>query len=251
MPNWKALGIVVCAASMSGQANHARSPKDNVPKNQQPAPVTTYSYNANCCTTETAKKSDEKPYRWYAPFEDPNWWLVVVAAGTGFVVGWQAWETRKSAENTRKQLSFQMEAMRPRLSISTFHNETFKEALAGNWVFVNMGISNTGGMPAYGVVIDTWIEFSIGEPPDSISPKAKYARADPINIHTGDPSGFSIPLHRKLTEEEKHQMINAKGAIIFRVRMNYRAFADDVHTDQAYLVRPDAMENISKYTSAT
>jgi hypothetical protein len=76
-------------------------------------------------------------------------------------------------------------------------------------------------------------------------------RITPLNIHVGTPSGFFIPLHRKLTEEEKRYMGAAMGAICFRVRLTYRAFADEVHTDDAYLVRSDGMETIGEYSSET
>ena len=41
------------------------------------------------------------------------------------------------------------------------------------------------------------------------------------------------------------------GAICFRVRLTYRAFGDEVHTDEAYMVHPDGMEAIGEYSSET
>jgi hypothetical protein len=164
----------------------------------------------------------------------------------------QTMETRKAAENAGKQLAFQKEVLRPRLKISEFTKDTFREAIAGEWVFVNMKISNSGGLPAYGVIADTWIEFVRGEPPYKFSPLAKYARANSIlNIHSGNPSGFFIPLHRKLTEEEKYAMGHAMGTICFRVRLTYQAFGDEVHTDEAFSVGLDGMESIGEYSSET
>jgi len=197
--------------------------------------------------------------------QDPKqympWWYVLISwpegiggwalLGTGFVIAWQSYETRKAAANAGKQLAFQKETLRPRLSVTEFTNDLFNEARLGEWVFAKMQISNTGGMPAYGVITDTWIEFVAGDPPYRFSPNAKYARARLMNVYTGKSSGFFIPLHRRLTEEERHLMAKAHGAIIFRVRMQYRAFADEFHTDEAFLVRPKEMESLSEYGSAT
>jgi hypothetical protein len=127
----------------------------------------------------------------------------------------------------------------------------FSEALAGAWVIVNMKIENSGGMPAYGMIAETWIEFIEGVPPHTFSSNARYREAAPINVHTGKPQGFYIPLHRKLTTTEIQQMANAEGAICFRIRMRYRAFGEDVYTDEAFMARPSEMESISEYTSAT
>jgi len=176
------------------------------------------------------------------------WALVITFA----VIAEQTMETRKAAENAGIQLAFQKEVLRPRLKISEFTKDTFREAIAGKWVFVYMKISNSGGLPAYGVIADTWIEFVRGEPPYKFSPLAKYAKANSIlNIHTGNPSGFFIPLHRKLTEEEKYAMGQAMGTICFRVRLTYQAFGDEVHTDEAYSVGLDGMESIGEYSSET
>jgi hypothetical protein len=198
--------------------------------------------------------------------DDPKdympWWYKLVAwpegiggwalIATGFVIAWQSYETRKAAENAGKQLAFQKETLRPRLKITKFRNDTFTESMKGDWVFVYMDISNSGGLPAYGVIADTWIEFVHGVPPYKFSPLAKYTRADyPLNIHAGTPSGFFIPLHRKLTEEERRNMGGALGAICFRLKLTYRAFGEEVHTDDAYMVRPEGMEAIGEYSSET
>jgi hypothetical protein len=176
------------------------------------------------------------------------WALVITFA----VIAEQTMETRKAAENAGKQLAFQQETLRPRLKITEFITNVFNEAMAGEWVTVNMKISNSGGLPAYGVNADTWIEFILGVPPYRFSSQAKYDRAEhTLNIHSGVPSGFFIPLHRKLTEEEKRIMGQAIGAICFRVRLTYRAFGEEVHTDDAYFVRPDGMEAIGEYSSET
>ena len=185
-------------------------------------------------TKDESQKSKESLHPWWAQayvlIGWPNGITVWALLLTMAVIAVQTMETRKATESAGKQLAFQQEVLRPRLKITNFTRNTFNEAMAGEWVFVNMEISDSGGFPAYGVIADTWIEFVYGVPPYRFSPMAKYNRADfPLNVHAGTPSGFFIPLHRKLTEEERRNMAGAMGAICFRVRLTYRAFGDEVH----------------------
>ncbi len=206
---------------------------------------------------QKASCPDEGPQReTYLP-----WWYVLGAWPEGIAawgllltlgaIAWQSWETRKAAEASVRQFGIQRESLRPRLSISDFVNNVFNEAIAGGWVDIQMKIENSGGLPAYGVIVDTWMEFIHGAPPYEFSSDARYRKAAPINVHTGEPQGFSIPFHRKLTPSEIAEMRGAEGAICFRVKMNYLAFTEEVHTDQAYIVRPDFMDSIAEYTDAT
>jgi len=243
--------LAVLAFFVYGKPNDSASDRHSVSEKQSPPPATAYTYDSNCCTSQAAQKADEKPHRWYTPFERPDWWILIVAAATGGMVGWQAWETRKSAEATERSIALQTQSLRPRLSVSNFTKDVFAEALAGGWTIVNLKIENSGGMPAYGMVAETWIEFIEGVPPHTFSSNARYREAAPINVHTGKPQGFYIPLGRKLTSTEIHQMANAEAAICFRIRMRYSAFGEDVHTDEAFMARPGEMESIAEYTSAT
>ncbi len=46
-------------------------------------------------------------------------------------------------------------------------------------------------------------------------------------------------------------MGHALGTICFRVRLTYRAFSDEVHTDEAFMVGLDGMEHIGEYSNET
>lgn len=212
---------------------------DNAPKSKD------YSPNPN----DNAAVWWQRGYVFFGwPSGTTIWALVITFA----VIAEQTMETRKAAENAGQQIAFQREALRPRLKITEFTTNTFTEAMAGQWVSVNMKISNSGGLPAYGVIADTWIEFIRGVPPYRFSSQAKYDRAEhPLNIHAGTPSGFFIPLHRKLTEEERRIMGIAVGTICFRVKLTYRAFDKEAYTDEAYMVRDNGMEAIGEYSSET
>lgn len=225
--------------------------------------------------TSNSREQDFSLYVYDAPqskeyFPDPNdkaavWWergYIFLGWPTGTtiwalvitfaVIAEQTMETRKAAENAGRALSFQQETLRPRLKINEFVNNVLQEAVAGEWVFVNMKISNSGGLPAYGVIADTWIEFVRGEPPYRFSPLAKYARADiRLNVHSGIPTGFFIPFRGRLSEEERYAMGHAKGTICFRVKLTYQAFGKEMHTDEAWSVGLDGMQSIAEYSSET
>ena len=133
-------------------------------------------------TKDESQKSKESLHPWWAQayvlIGWPNGITVWALLLTMAVIAVQTMETRKATESAGKQLAFQQEVLRPRLKITNFTRNTFNEAMAGEWVFVNMEISDSGGFPAYGVIADTWIEFVYGVPPYRFSPMAKYNRAD-------------------------------------------------------------------------
>ena len=191
---------------------------------------------------------------WYTPFEDPNWWLVIVASLTGLFIGWQAWETRKSAESTAKQGALQREMLRPRLTISNILGDTYAEAANGRQVFIRVKISNSGGMPAYGVSVETWIEFLERDRTDSklsFTANALHETGLVINVDTANPQALEIPLNKRLTDTERYKMSKALGTICFRIRLEYVAFGDKVYTDHAFEMQPGIAHHIADYTNAT
>jgi hypothetical protein len=151
----KILAILCLALNVSGQPNHTRGDKNTVSNKQPPSTVPTYTYNADCCATQAPQKSDEKSQRWYAPLEDSNWWLVIVAAITGGFIGWQAWETREAAETAADAVKLSREEFianfRPKIHIRKLRLVWDGESMSPIRVaiyFVNVGQSTahiTGG----------------------------------------------------------------------------------------------------------
>lgn len=158
------------------------------------------------------------------------------------------------ANHMQTQLAFQQESLRPRLSVGKFTSDAYAEAVRGNHVIVNFTIANSGGMPAFKVAPETWIEFLDRGPkerPFRFTSAAKYNKCALLNVATGTPQGFFIPLTRRLTEEEIAKMRNGKATVCFRIRLNYSAFAKECHFDEAFAMMPGEAELIAEYTSAT
>lgn len=90
-------------ASMSGQPNEASNDIKQSARQSQPrdVPVNAPNKQGNS-QTDQAKANSQK---WYAPIERPEWWLVILGFPTLGFVGWQAWETRKSAKATEGSLA--------------------------------------------------------------------------------------------------------------------------------------------------
>lgn len=189
---------------------------------------------------------------------DKSYWLFsgLLVVVSGFQA-WLLWRTlraiKSQADTMESQVSIQRETLRPRLTISNFVNDTYEESALGKRVSIDIKIANSGGIPAYGVIAETWIEF-LGrgpmERPWQFSSKAKYHKGAPINIDTAYPQGFQVPFNRCLTEAEIFQMREAKGAVCFRIRLTYLAFDKECHFDHAFAMAPKAAESIAEYTSA-
>jgi hypothetical protein len=94
--------LTFIAPVMSGQPNKTADQKQYAAKQGQPAVLVANGPNEqNYRQTNQAKASLDPP-KGYAPLERPDWWLVIVAALTGCVIGWQSWETRKAAKGAEK-----------------------------------------------------------------------------------------------------------------------------------------------------
>jgi hypothetical protein len=154
------------------------------------------------------------------------------------------------------QAFMQRETLRPRLSISNLVNNTYAEARNGQKVFINLKISNSGGMPAYGVNVKTWVEFiefshAGVDRTLKFSDQAVHVSGGLINVDTTTPQGFQIPFNRRLTDMEIYKMSQAKGSICFRIRLDYLVFGKEVHTDHALELEDGIGHELANYTSAT
>jgi len=150
------------AIGVSGQSNKNAGP-DNKPSKQEQQTVHTsngiqrQSYPQNNQT----KASDNAPARnttiegtkvWW---EDSNWWLVIIAACTGGVIGWQSWETRKSAQGAMEGAKFarqgiEITMLKEKANVRIEIEKLDVEKLGENWAAaVKIAIFNFGETKAF------------------------------------------------------------------------------------------------------
>ena len=189
--------------------------------------------------------------KYYAP-----WWYILVAwpegittwaiIATGFVVAWQSSETRKSAEATLQQVGIQRESIRPRLAIG-FVDNPYAAIVSGRYVIVNANFINSGGIPAHGVIPETWLEW-LSEP-YRFTENAIHYKGKPLSIDTKTPKSYRIPLNRGLTTAEISDFRNGRSTICIRIRLRYEALGKHVHTEEAYYIEPGGMGGIPEYSN--
>jgi hypothetical protein len=109
--------VLTVAVSMSCQPNKATDQKQEHAEATNSAITAANGINKQNRSTANETKSNSNPPKWYAAIKRPEWWLVIIAALTGIVVGWQAWETRKAAEASRDSIALILRKERPRITV--------------------------------------------------------------------------------------------------------------------------------------
>src|ERR1700729_1968622 len=104
MRKWLSIFSLLLAFSplVPSQPDKAADKKQQLTKPSQPAVIPTDGQNKQSSGQQNQTNPDADPPRWYTPLERPDWWLVIVAALTGGVVGWQSFATAKSAKAAKK-----------------------------------------------------------------------------------------------------------------------------------------------------
>jgi hypothetical protein len=93
----------IFAVCVSAQSNRDVGTNQQPARQEQPVihPATGGQAQAKAADNQGKAGEDtslERPYWW----AQSDWWLVVIAGVTGLVIGWQAWETRKSARGAQE-----------------------------------------------------------------------------------------------------------------------------------------------------
>jgi hypothetical protein len=96
------------AVGMASQPNQAGTKKQEAPNPEGPSSITV---NNEQRSAYNADHATDDPPQWYAPLERPDWWLVLVAAITGYVIWGQAREMRKTTDIMKRQADLQEAAM--------------------------------------------------------------------------------------------------------------------------------------------
>jgi hypothetical protein len=96
-----------CPGILAGQDRQPSSPNPQVAKQQQPAVHVVngedHQANARSIHKQINEDAGAGPInsKWPEWIGNSNWWLVIIGALTGGVIGWQSWETRKAAQGAK------------------------------------------------------------------------------------------------------------------------------------------------------
>jgi hypothetical protein len=75
--------------NQTAQKQHSEAPKETAPS---------LAYDNSDRSIDTNEKPEKQPPSFYAPLENPEWWLAFIALLTLGFIGWQAFETRRSVQ---------------------------------------------------------------------------------------------------------------------------------------------------------
>ena len=174
-----------------------------------------------------------------------GWALVVVGVVICVVIGQQTAVTRKSADAALQQVSMQGEMLRPRLSFA-FSSTAYGDMLQGKPVTVSVDVVNGGGVPAYEVIPETWIEWLAH--PFQFTNAAIYNRGTPIHVDTGKPTTYRVPLARRLTPTEIASLRDGAGTVCLRIKLTYTALGETGCSEDAFAIEPNGVGVLPKYS---
>lgn len=178
--------FVIGTMSVSGQSYQATDSKDHSTAENQPSQSRRDSHDTYYYVEHANGAREEKPFSWHETLQRPEWWLAILAIPTLLVVGWQAWETRRSANTSNKAMISQF---RPRIAIRAIDLDPssymyFDRRGDGIWK-IAIKVANTGGTKT---VITEGIgyfqTYKENYPINELTPW--WILEDPISIEAGE-----------------------------------------------------------------
>src|SRR5208282_5556306 len=124
----------------------------------------------------------------------------------------------------RGQLEAQMEALRPRLTI-TFGENPFRAISNGAIPRIVPKVINTGGTPAYSVTPESWIDF-LPMPFVDFTADAIYFKGQTFPVYPTQPVFYPVQLKRFLTPDEQRNMTVGRYSLCLRIRLSYAVFGE-------------------------
>lgn len=224
------------AAKKSQQASAPSAP---APSNPPPAPVAAKPAPAPAPVPVT----EARPM--FPAIDYSGWALVLVGIGVCVVIAQQTSATRKSADAALQQVSMQGEMLRPRLAFA-FSSNGYADMIQGKQVIVSVDVVNGGGVPAYEVIPETWIEWL--EEPFKFTTAAIYNKGTPIYVDKGKPTTYRVPLARRLSPTEIATLRDGGGTVCLRIKLTYRALGETGCSEDAFAIEPDGVGVLAKYS---
>lgn len=109
--------------------------------------------------------------------------------------------------------------------------------VSGNKVILEVEFINTGGVPAYNAVVETWVEF-LNMPFAGFTGDAVHQTGTKMTVHPQQPSAFAIPFGRALNPTEIADLKAVKKTLYCRIRLEYETLSGPHHTDHVFEVNP-------------
>src|ERR1017187_168114 len=113
-----AVAGIVAWNTASAKNNETAQNHQNTPENQ-PIPITVNSPDKQANPSDDKSKDNTKPQDTDTPIKRSEWWLIGIATGTAFVIGWQSLETRRAAQASRDSVALFLAKERARLTLRT------------------------------------------------------------------------------------------------------------------------------------
>jgi hypothetical protein len=149
----------------------------------------------------------------------------------------------------RAGIKLQFESLRPRLTIGA-KSSPFGDMFQGHKVLVDIEFINTGDIPAYGVEVETWLEF-LDIPFTAFTPNAVHHAGAKVTIHPHKPVPFRIPFGRALDAEEIAKLKSVKATLYLRTRLTYDALGEQRCTDYTFEITPTTLNIYSEYCESS
>jgi len=150
-----------------------------------------------------------------------------------------AYRTLKAVEG---QVQAQLESLRPRLTVG-FEGSQFRPMTKGHQARMVSKIINTGGTPAYHVVVESWIEF-LPIPFVDFTPAALYHKGDKFPVFPTQPITYPVGLGRLLTDQEIRGTFAGTHCLCLRLRLSYAAFNVLKVCDFVFGAEPDGVATL-------
>jgi hypothetical protein len=172
----------------------------------------------------------------------PTWALV----GVGLITFWAIWkQAKESAEATKAmqaQVAMQMETLRPRLIVG-FDESQFKPMTEGHAARMVARVKNTGGVPAYRVVPESWIEF-LPMPFEEFTQGAEYFKGESFPVYPTEKITYPVMRKQRLTDAEIKATFAGTHCLCLRLRFSYEALGKPKFSDFIFGAEPNGVATL-------
>jgi hypothetical protein len=139
-----AISATLATIALTAQPNKGASQKEGGATHENPTVVLAAPDHQGNTKAENPDPGSGPP-RTHTTIPDPNWFLFGIGCITCVVIGWQSWETRKSAKATKisaeaaeKNINLAMHMQRGRMAVEVSHLGDFSLAFSAR----NIGNAN-------------------------------------------------------------------------------------------------------------